>query len=61
MKKVIMKRVPRNLAQSTQHRIMKNWSSVIVETYAPNHPVKMISAKEISKIADKQSTDSDTK
>ena len=54
MKKVIMKRVPKNFDCSTQHRIMKNWSSVIVETYAPNQPIKIVSAKEASEIAKKQ-------
>lgn len=51
MKKVLVKRVPKNFDCSTQHRIIKSWSSVIVETYAPNQPIKIVSAKKALEIA----------
>ena len=61
MIKVIMKRVPKKLDQSTQHKIMKNWSSVIVETYSPTKSVKIISAKEVVEAEKKQATNSEIK
>ena len=61
MIKVIMKRVPKKFDQSTPHKIMKNWSSVIVETYAPTKSVKIISAKEVVEAEKKQATNSEIK
>ena len=61
MKKVIMKRVPKKIDYSTQHRIMKNWSAAIVETYSPNQPIKIVSAKEAFGIVKKQIINSDEK
>lgn len=61
MIKVIMKRVPKKLDQSTQHKIVKNWSSVIVEMYSPNQSVKIVSAKEVGETLKKQPSNSETK
>ena len=54
MKKVITNHVKKSLNINEQHDIMRKWSSVIVEGYSPNKPIKIISAKELSKLADTQ-------
>ena len=47
MFKIMMKKVPKNLEQKVQYKVIRNWSISYVESTTPNEKVKIISAREL--------------
>ena len=56
MVKIIMKRIPKKVDASVQHKVLENWSKTMVETHTPTYDVKIFSAREFAIKTDTKKT-----
>lgn len=55
MIRIIMKRVPKKIDPSLQHKVMKSWSATIVESHLPRKHIVIISSKDLLQPTEKSS------